>query len=171
MANLERITPHEPYQLDTPWKLEKIKKTVIDAIEDGLPVREAFILAGVDSSTYYRWCREFVEDLEDGFTGTALMDLMSSVAKADAGVFRSFSKKMMQKAEEGDTRIMIYLADNRFGYANKRKNTLEVGSNEDSNIEINIVNMTGVDTDTNTEIEEIEVNGVSRDDSDTTEMD
>ena len=78
----------------------------------------------------------------------------------------------MEKVDEGDTRMMMYMADNRFGNANRRKNTLEVGSKNDGNVNINIVNMTSVDAlEEGEEVEEIEVNGECRDDTDPTEMD
>ena len=63
--------------------------------------------------------------------------------------------------------MLMYLEDNRFGAANKRKNNIALDGDK-GNVQINIINMSGVETD---DIEEIEVHGECRDDSDTTEMD
>ena len=162
---------HEPYQLDTKYKREKIVKTVKSAIQDGLDVEEGFILAGIPKNTYQRWCRELVEDMEQGYTGTNLMNVMFEIAQEDIRLHRKLRKAMMRKAEEGDVRMLMYLEDNRFGAYNKRKNNIEVGNKSKGNVQINIVSMTGVEADDEEEIEEIEVHGESRDDSDSAEMD
>jgi len=139
--------PHIPYQLDTKAKYEKLEREIVGAIRDGLPIKDAFILAGINPHTFYRWRDEFIEDIQDGFTGTNLIMLMTTIMKEDKAVFRRISKKMLEKADEGDTRILMYLADNRFGYANKRKNNVEIGAaSKDKGVEINIVNMTSVDS-------------------------
>lgn len=164
--------PHIPYQLDTTKKYEKIRHDVIGAIRDGLPVADAFQLAGIHPKTYYSWCKYFEEDFADGFTGTNLIKLFLAVMKEDKALYRRLSRKMLEKVDEGDTRMMMYLADNRFGNANKRKNTLEIDSKESGDVTINIVNMTSVDAlEEGEEIEEIEVNGECRDDPDPAEMD
>lgn len=164
--------PHMPYKLETKAQYEKIRKDVIGGIRDGLPVVDAFEAAGVPRFTYYDWRRWFEEDFVDGFTGTNLINLFLEVMKEDKQLYRRLSRKMLEKVDEGDARIMMYMADNRFGNANKRKNTLEVGSKNDGNVNINIVNMTSVDAlEEGEEIEEIEVNGECRDDTDPAEMD
>ena len=162
---------HEPYHIDTNRKKEALEKKVIAAINDGLPVQDAFILAGIPKDTYMRWKRECVEDIQNGYTGTHLISLMMNVAKADKQLYRGLSKAMFKKANEGDTRLMMYLADNRFGNANKRKNTLELEAREQNNVQINIIDMKSIETEVTEDNEEIEVYGVSRDDSDSTEMD
>lgn len=164
---------HEPYQIDTTAKLEKLQNEIIGAIRDGLPVRDAFILAGIPMDTYYRWVRECKEDLADGYTGTNLIMLMQAVAREDKRLFRNLSKAMMEEAiDNGNVRMQMYLADNRFGYANRRKNILDMNTGNKGETTINIVNMTSVDDDVETtEVEEIEVHGECRDDSDTTELD
>ncbi len=163
---------HEPRKLQTKKATEKLTKQIVAAIEDGLPVKDAFILNGISGSTYARWRKECVEDMADGFTGTNLIKLMTDVAKADKNAFRRLSKSMMNKAEDGDSRMMMYLADNRFGYAHKRKNVLDVGNESGNNIQINIVDMKGNEQiEEQDDIEEIVVNGVCRDDSNSEEMD
>ena len=161
---------HEPYLIETKWQREKLEKEIIGAIEDGLPVRDAFQLAGVNLYTYYRWRKWYQEDIEAGFKGTELIQLMENVAKADKNLFRQLSKSMMKSAEEGNVRMQMYLADNRFGYANRRKNKLELGSSnkDDGKPVINIVNMTSVDEE---EEEVIDVHGECRDDSDPAALD
>lgn len=167
--------PFMPYHLDTKAKYEKVRKEILGGIRDGLPVKDAFIAAGIAQYTYYEWQRRYVEDVRDGFTGTNFLKLMNEVMREDKQLFRRLSRKMMEKVDEGDTRIMMYMADNRFGYANRRKNTLELGSKENSDVTINIVNMNSVDevddNDDDVVVEEIEVHGECRDDSDPAEMD
>ena len=176
MADLKRIEPHMPRRLKNTNTMRKLKRDVIENIEEGgLSIEDACVLAGIPRETYYRWKREALEDLNDGFTGTNLQEFMFDIIKADKKLFAKLNKHMWDKVDEGDARIMMYLADNRFGYANKRKNTLELETKDDKGIEINIVNMTGVDADNNEE-EAIEVDyevndGSSRDDSNSTEMD
>ena len=165
-------SPHLPYKLETTKQYEKLRKEIIGGIRDGLPVKDAFMAAGIPQWQYYDWRRWFEEDVVDGFTGTNLIKLFFEVMKEDKKLYRRLSRKMMEKVDEGDTRMMMYMADNRFGNANKRKNTLEVGSKNDGNVNINIVNMTSVDAlEEGEEVEEIEVNGECRDDTDPTEMD
>ena len=173
MAKLpaKRTNPHEPYQLNTSNKRSHIIAEVKKGIRDGLDVEDAFLNAGIPRDTYRRWKRELKEDIRDGFTGTGLMKVFFEVAKEDIALHRKLRKQMFAKAEEGDTKMMIYLEDNRFGAANKRKNNIELGSSEKGNTTINIVNMKGVETDESEEQVEIEVNGRCRDDSNSTEMD
>lgn len=165
--------PHMPKKLENTNTMRKLKRNVIEGIEKGLSVEDACILAGIPRRTYYRWKAEAIEDLEDGYTGTNLQEFIFGITKADKKLFAKLNEHMWDKVEEGDSRIMMYLADNRFGYANKRKNTLELETKEDKGIEINIVNMTGVDTDNTEPIDvDYEVNdGNSRDDSNTTTLD
>lgn len=164
--------PFEPPRLDTKWKREKLEKKITEAIYDGLPVRDAFELAGIPKDTYYTWRQRYVEDIGYGYTGTNFLVFMRNVMKADKESFRRLSRKMMEKVDDGDTKMMIYMADNRFGYANRRKNQVELGSSsENNNIQINIIDMKSNDQIEETEHEEIVVNGVSRDDSDPAEVD
>lgn len=154
--------------------MRKLKKQVISSIEKGkLSIEDACVVNGIPRETYYRWKREALEDLGEGFTGTNLQEFIFDITKADKQLLAKLNEHMWDKVEEGDARIMMYLADNRFGYANKRKNTFELETKDDKGIEINIVNMTGVDADKDDSIEvDYEVNdGSSRDDSNSTEMD
>lgn len=147
MGNLERTECHEPYQLNTPNKRKHIVSVVKKAIDDGLDVEDGFVMAGIPVSTYRRWRREAVEDWKDGFTGTNLQNVMMEIAQADINFHRKLRRAMFKKVEEGDTRMMMYLEDNRFGASNKRKQNIEVGTKTDNNIQINITPMTGVETD------------------------
>lgn len=167
----ERTTPHMPYRLQNGNTLKKLIREVTEQIEKGLSVEDACVVSGIPRDTYYRWKKEALEDLEDGFTGTNLQKFIFEITKADKKLFARLNSHMWDKVEEGDARIMMYLADNRFGYANKRKNTVELDTtNKKTAPVINIVNMTGVETDEEENVE-IEVNGKCRDDSNSTEMD
>jgi hypothetical protein len=167
--------PHEPRLLADKLDREILLKKVKDGINCGLTASEAFVAAGGSKHTFKDWLRFYREDVEDGYTGTNLIMFIDELARADIQLHKRLLKAMWKKADEGDTRILMYLEDNRFGAANKRKNTLELDAKDDKAIEINIVNMTGVDADNNEE-EAIEVDyevndGSSRDDSNSTEMD
>ena len=164
--------PHIPRKLKNTNSMRKLKKEVIAGINRGLSVEDACIMAGIARATYYRWKAEALEDLDDGYTGTNLQEFIFGITKADKELFAKLNEHMWDKVEEGDSRIMMYLADNRFGYANKRKNTLELETKDDKGIEINIVNMTSVEPDTDPIDIDYEVNdGDSRDDSDSTTLD
>ena len=156
------IKPHEPYLLENGMKAKAMTRNIVEAIEDGLPVEDAFKAEGITYRTYRRWFKEAMEDIENGFTGTHLITLFLAVIKADTKLFRKYSKKMFELADEGDTRMLMYLADNRFGYANKRKQKVELDTVEDTAIEINIVEMTPIDEE---EEEVIEVERTSGDDT------
>ena len=158
---------HFPAKLKHGRRAEKIRKVVCEGIADGLDVREAFLAAGIGKQTYYKWRQWFVEDLANGYTGTQLIDLFLAVIEADVGLHRDLRKVMVEKAKAGDTRMLMYLEDNRFGAANKRKNNISLDSAKNA-VQINIIGMSNVETD---KVEEIEVHGECRDDSDTAEMD
>ena len=160
--------PHDPVKLRNK-KWITVKKKVLEGINDGLCLTDAFAYAGVPRRTYQKWRNWAMEDTEDGFTGTNLQNLMNAAMEADSGLKKRISKAMTEKAiEERDTRLLMYLGDNRLGYANKRKNQVELGSSGQNNVQINIIDMKSVEVD---DEEEIEVHGECRDDSDSTEMD
>ena len=165
-----RTNPHMPHKLKNTVKMRALTKRVVESIEkQGLSIEDACALEGIPRATYFRWKQEALEDLEDGFTGTNLQEFIFNVVKADKKLLGRLNERMWDKVDEGDVRIMMYLADNRFGYANKRKSTVEIGSQGNKGATtINIVNMTGVESDDN---EEIDVYGECGDDSDSTEMD
>lgn len=162
--------PHIPYKLRNTQKMRALAKRIAVSVEkQGLSIEDACVLHGIPARTYFRWKQEALEDLDDGFTGTNLQEFIFTVTEADKKLLAKLNERMWDKVDEGDARIMMYLADNRFGYANKRKNTVEIGSQGNKGATtINIVNMTGVESDDN---EEIDVYGECRDDSDSTEMD
>lgn len=173
MANIERKKAHIPYQLNTSQKRSHVLSVVKGAIRDGLDVAEGFMLLGIPESTYRRWCREAIQDLEDGFTGTPLQDVIFEIAEEDINLHRKLRRAMFKKAEEGDSRMMMYLEDNRFGAANKRKQSVEIGAKDDNKFEINITNMVGVESDDDGDNSiEVDYNEVERgDDSDSTTVD
>lgn len=164
--------PHSPAKLKDK-KAETLKRQIIEGIESGLSLTDAFQYAGLSRHTYQYWRRCYLEDVEAGYTNTNLIKFMNEVMRADSGLKKRISEAMLEKAlDEKDTRMLMYLADNRIGYANRRKNQLELGSGS-NNVQINIIDMKSVEAveDKEDTYEEIEVNGVSRDDSDSTEMD
>lgn len=174
MAAPARIKPHDPTKLKHWNTAKKMERDVVKSIkEDGLSPIEACIEAGITKQTYCKWVNWAIEDWEAGFTGTRLQDFIIAVQRADLSLKKRLNHAMWDKVEEGDARIMMYLADNRFGYAKQRKQTLELETKDDKGIEINIVNMTGVDADKEEAIEvDYEVNDGKRgDDSNSTEMD
>lgn len=161
--------PYEPRILEKRYEMERLQKEIVGAIEDGLPIGDAFELAGISKSTYKRWVNKFVEDTNYGYTGTNLIIFMTAIIQADKRLFRRVSKKMFSKAvDEGDTRMLMYLGDNRFGYAKKRKNNVEISSADKTPVQINVVNMKSIEADEN---EVIDVYGESRDDPHSTEVD
>ena len=163
--------PHLPNKLKN-GKDEQIKKDVLAAIEAGMPLGDAFGYAGVVKQTFKQWSMWFKEDLVNGFTDTPLINLFNEVMIADKRYALRVHKVISKKAlEEEDTRMLMYIADNRLKYANKRRNNIELGSSEQNNIQINIIDMKSVDSLPESDVEEIEVNGISRDDSDSAEMD
>lgn len=162
--------PHDPAKLKDK-KAERLKEKILDGIKSGLTLTDAFQYAGLSRHTYQYWRRCYIEDVEEGYTDTNLINFMNEVIKADAGLKKRISSVMLEKAlDEKDTRMLMYLADNRIGYANRRKNQVELGSGS-NNVQINIIDMKSVDAIEEDNYEEIEVNGVSRDDSDSTKMD
>ena len=170
MGELITEKPHEPRLLKNK-KHMTIKKKVCEGVRRGLPVRKAFRKAGVNVNTYDRWLRWAKEDLEKGFTGTALIDLMLAVAQEEDELHARIMERGIDVAMDGNVKMITYLLDNRFGYVKQRKNAGVVDTDDKGDININIVNMTGVETDNNDDVVEIEVNGECRDDSDPTEMD
>ena len=164
--------PHDPAKLKGK-KAEKIKKDILDGIKAGLPLGESFKYAGLSRFTYQKWRNWWLEDLEEGYKDTNLINFMNEIMRADSGLKKRISEAMLEKAiDEKDTRMLMYLADNRIGYANMRRNQVELASGS-NNVQINIIDMKSVEAidDNSDDYEEIEVNGVSRDDSDPTEMD
>ena len=159
-----------PYKLEKKWDYDRIRETILEAIDDGLPVVDAFKLAGISEKSFYNWKKYYQRDLENGYSGTRFIMLMNDVAKRDGKLKRRISKALIEKGvDEKDTRVLMYLADNRLGYANRRKNQVELGSKGQNNIQINVIDMKSNEVDE--DIEEIEVHGECRDDSNSTEMD
>ena len=159
---------HFPRRLKNGMAAKKIQKDVVAAINDGLDIPDAFLNAGIPRGTYKDWKRWYIQDVQNGYTGTQLIDLFDAAIKADTDLHREISSIMLGKAREGDTKMIMYVEDNRFGAANKRKNNIDVSGDDKGNVQINIINMSSVEKD---EVEEIEVYGECRDDSDSTEMD
>lgn len=174
MATPKLKKPHCPNKIKNHTRRHSLKNKIVDGVNNGLSPREAFELVGIPADYFTLWKRWAIEDLEEGFTGTELQDFIFSIVKADKELLLKLDKRMWDKVDEGDSRIMMYLADNRFGYANQRKSSLELDTSSKGGVEINIVNMTGVDTDNSPidvdYMEKEDLDGY-RDDSNSTEMD
>jgi hypothetical protein len=165
--------PHFPNKIKNAKRRNSLKKKIVEAVNNGLSPREGFELVGIPADYFSVWKRWAIEDLDEGFTGTELQTFIFDIVKADKELLLRLDKRMWDKVDEGDSRIMMYLADNRFGYANRRKQSLELDTSSKGNVEINIVNMTGVDSDNAPiDVDYVE-NDVDeyRDDSNSAEMD
>ena len=138
---------HEPYKIKDHRTRKRLTREITEAINDGLPVVNAFRLAGIPKDTYYKWIRWYKEDAEKGFTGTALMCFLEDVAKAEDELHRKLVKKGFELANDGNYKMLTYLLDTRFKYANRKKKEVEVSTKEDTGIEISITNMTPIEKD------------------------
>lgn len=131
---------HRPNTLAHGYKAN-LKKAVKYIEEDGLKIHQAVSLAfGITQRTWNIWEKNAIEDLENGFTGTELLDVYFTVLSADANSERKLTRKARELAlDDNNTEMLKFLLERRHGYRKKSKEEVEVKATDDFNFNINIV--------------------------------
>lgn len=127
---------------------ENLLENVHKDVKNGVELIDAIRLnAGVTRTAALQWRQAFIKELEDDKTDTPLIRLFTSGLKGDAKLYRKVMKLVVDKAEEGDTNAMIYLAKHRLGYNSTKKQEVELSTKDDFSFNINIVDSKDNDGD------------------------
>ena len=131
---------HRPNTLAKGYKAN-LKKAVKYIEEDGLKIHQAVSLAfGITQRTWNIWEKNAIEDLENGFTGTELLDVYFTVLSADANSERKLTRKARELAlDDNNTEMLKFLLERRHGYKKQTQQEVEVATKDDLNFNINIV--------------------------------
>ena len=131
---------HRPNTLAQGYKAN-LKKAVKYIEEDGLKIHQAVSLAfGITQRTWNIWEKNAIEDLENGFTGTELLDVYFTVLSADANSERKLTRKARELAlDDNNTEMLKFLLERRHGYKKQTQQEVEVATKDDLNFNINIV--------------------------------
>ena len=131
---------HRPNTLAHGYKAN-LKKAVKYIEEDGLKIHQAVSLAfGITQRTWNIWEKNAIEDLENGFTGTELLDVYFTVLSADANSERKLTRKARELAlDDNNTEMLKFLLERRHGYKKQTQQEVEVATKDDLNFNINIV--------------------------------
>lgn len=146
MGNKKEFSPksgyHRPNTLAHGYKAN-LKKAVKYIEEDGLKIHQAVSLAfGITQRTWNIWEKNAIEDLENGFTGTELLDVYFTVLSADANSERKLTRKARELALDDvspNTEMLKFLLERRHGYKKQTQQEVEVATKDDLNFNINIV--------------------------------
>lgn len=133
----------KPYMMDKPdWK-DKEKK-ILEAVEKGLPTRNAFVYAGLTKWLYDQWRKALYDDLENGVLNTPFVKFMLKLFSKDEELHLQLIEKAREIALEDDNPKMVqYLLDSRYKYS--RKQEVEVSTAEDTTFNINIIESEQID--------------------------
>ena len=139
---------HRPNTLAKGYKAN-LKKAVKYIEEDGLKIHQAVSLAfGITQRTWNIWEKNAIEDLENGFTGTELLDVYFTVLSADANSERKLTRKARELAlDDNNTEMLKFLLERRHGYKKQTQQEVEVATKDDLNFNINIVDSKPKDDD------------------------
>lgn len=131
-----------------PYRFHRYYKSyenLIEKIEEnisvrGMPIKAAFQKEGIGKWTYRDWKKAYEKELEDGKTDTPLIRLFATAEIADAKIHGDISECAINLANEGDTRMVMFLLEHRFGYK-KNKKEVELSNKDNAPLQINIVDM------------------------------
>ena len=127
---------------------EKLIENVGNDVRRGVKLLDAIRLnAGITNMAVNQWKNAFIKEMEDGKTDTPLIRLFSTGLKSDAVLYRKIMGLVVDKAEEGDTNAMIYLAKHRLGYNSTKKQEVELSTKDDFSFNINITESENNDGD------------------------
>lgn len=131
---------HHPHALGSDWK-SKTNKACRYIKDDGMKVNEAVTLVfGVNEKVWFRWRKEALEDIENGFTGTTLQKVVTQLCQADVEAGRLLSRRArdLALADESNVEMLKFLLERRHGYKKESKKDVEVSTKDDFNFNINI---------------------------------
>lgn len=146
------VTPmgdfHHPFFCQKPDFEDKMNECV-KLIEEGLTPQDACVMViGVLPRQYRRWVNMAIDDLKAGFDAeeSNLIKFITALAKADASLHQKLSGKAVKLAVEDEDPMMLkFLLQTRYDYSTKKD--IEVSSNEDAPVAINIIDMQPVNED------------------------
>lgn len=130
---------HEPNALQKDYK--KNLDEAVRLIREGLPPHDAFVkVYGLHHSTWYHWRDHALEDIENGYTDTPLVNALVKMCQADIDSHHKLVKKAQSIATdgEGNVEMIKFLLERRYGYKKKSQKEVEVTSSDDFNFNINI---------------------------------
>lgn len=127
---------------------EKLIEDVVKDVKAGVKLIDALRFnAGVSKVMAYKWRNDFFKELDEGKTDTPLIRLFSAALKSDATLHRKVMSMVMDKAEDGDTTAIIYLAKHRLGYNSATKQEVELSSKEEAPVKFVFADMKPLDAE------------------------